>query len=309
MIITGKRKRKIDRELHSLVEGTKIIPGLAIEDQMKDSLSKIGFTKDVDEGETVLPSSIFGPICRYNAGGKLIVHKDQPMETAYRQVEWTWEQWAGYWGTETQSKIVDVPYSRYPRTLIPPPSIELSIIQNPNGQKFIVGPMSKLDFQNPDPLLHVVNIFLEIFGRCEILSENLEGYVIRNLKRLNWKILPPGKWPWEKVEKEVKPLVDRASDQNQIVIKYRLQTITAFDPQFVAIGQAGFTGYLVFGFPQINLYILESLYSGNATYVFEENWEGLSKLTKAEILQEKLQKDRIIHRQHWKSNIIRLLKE
>lgn len=307
MLITGKRKRKLDKKLLSFADGSKVIPGLAINDQLKDLLFEIGFTTDLNVGETVLPPSKFGPVCRYNAEGKIVIHKNKPMETAYRQVEWTWEQWAGYWGTETQSKIVDVPYQRYPRTLIPPPCIELSVTQNPESEKFIVAPDHEINFQEPDALLHAINIFLEIFGQCEVLSEDLQGYTIANVTRLNWKILPPGKWPWEKVEKEVKPLVDQASEQNQIVIRYRLQAITAFDPEFVAIGQAGFSGYLIFGFPKKNLYVLESLYSGNATYVFEEEWEELSKLTKAQILQENLQKDRIIHREPWKAKVDKLL--
>lgn len=308
MIITGRRKRKLDKHLQALAEGTKVIPGLAINDPIRDTLLKIGFTKELNEGETVLPPSDFGPICRFNADGKYIIHKNQPMETAYRQVEWTWEQWAGYWGTETHSKIVDVPYKRYPRTLVPPPSIELSITENAEGQKYVVAPEHEVSFQAPGSLIHSINVFLEIFGYCEILSEDLEGYLIKNFKRLNWRILPPGKWPWNKVEKELEPLVKMTSKQNQIVIKYRLQTITAFSPEFVAIGQAGFSGYLIFGFSKKNLYVLESLYSGNATYVFEEKWEELSKLTKAEILQGNLQKDRIIHREHWKYHIDKLMK-
>jgi len=307
MIITGKRKRKLDKKLLKLEEGKRIILGLAISYEIKDTLLKIGFTEDLNEGETVLPPSDFGPICRFNADGKYIIHKDQPMETAYRQVEWTWEQWAGYGETETHSKIVDVPYQRYPRTLVPPPSIELSIVQNVEGLKYVVAPVQVLNSQKPDHLLHSINIFLEIFGHCEILSENLEGYTIKNLKRLNWKILPPGKWPWKKVKKEVSSLVEKASEQNQIVIRYRLKTITAFNPEFIAIGQAGFSGYLIFGFPKKNLYVLESLYTGNATYVFEEAWEELSKLTKAEILQGNLQKERIIHREHWEIHVNNLL--
>ena len=99
----------------------------------------------------------------------------------------------------------------------------------------------------------------------------------------------------------------KTSEQNQVVITYRLTTITDFEPEFVAIGRAGFSGYLIFGFPKKNLFVLESLYSGNATYVFAEKWEGLSKLTKAEILQGKLQKDRIIHRENWESQINNIL--
>ena len=120
--------------------------------------------------------------------------------------------------------------------------------------------------------------------------------------------MPPGKWPWERVEKEVSTLVEKAPGQNQIAIRYRLETPTSFNPGFVAIGQAGFSGYLIFVFPEKNLFVLESLYTGNATYVLEENWEGLLKLTKAEIIRGKMQKYRIIHRENWDYYIIRLFK-
>ena len=230
------------------------------------------------------------------------------METAYRQREWSWEQWAGYRTTETHSKIVDVPYKRYPRTFIPPPSIELSIVKNRVDKKYIIAPEQKLNFINSEPLIHIINIFLEIFGYCEVLSEDLKDYTFRNVRRLNWEILPPGKWPWIKIKDEVMPIIQKATQQKQVVIKYRLRVITNFNPEFVAIGRAGFYGYLIFGFPGKNLYMLESLFTGNATYIFEENWENLSKLTKAEILQAKLQKDRIIHREKWDYYIKNLLK-
>lgn len=60
-------------------------------------------------------------------------------------------------------------------------------------------------------------------------------------------------------------------------------------------------------FNQRNIYTLESLYYGNATYIFGEKWEELSKKTKAEILNQNLQADRIIHREGWDSKIDQLL--
>jgi hypothetical protein len=45
----------------------------------------------------------------------------------------------------------------------------------------------------------------------------------------------------------------------------------------------------------------------NATYVFEQNWERLSQLSKAEILDRDLQKDRLIHREGWPEKIHTLL--
>lgn len=307
MIITGKRKRKLDKQLSRLPQGTTVVPGYPVNDNVKNILTKIGFSDSLDKGETVLPPISFGPICRYNAEGKDIVRKDQPMETAYRQVEWTWEQWSGRYDTDTMSKIVDVPYKRYPRTFVPPPSIELSIAVNNQGEKYIVAQKQKLDFENPDALLHCINVFLEIFNHCQILTKDLNGYSIKKVKQLNWQILPPGKYPWKKVQGQLKPIIEKEKKQNQIVIRHRLELITKFDPEFVAVGRAGFSGYLIFGFPRKNLYVLESLYYGNATYVFEENWETLSRLTKAEILTGNFQKDRIIHRVQWDGQIKKLL--
>jgi hypothetical protein len=83
------------------------------------------------------------------------------------------------------------------------------------------------------------------------------------------------------------------------VIRYRLESVNAYGPEFVAVGRGGFRGYIVFGFPQMDLYVLESAFTGNATYVFRGDWENLSKLTKAEVLREDLQEARLIHREGW----------
>ena len=307
MIISGKRKRKLDKKLLSLIEGEKVIVGLAFNEDIISLLPIIGFTDILNEGETVLP--IYnGPISNFNSEGKYLIHRDQPMETAYRQREWTWEQWAGYHETETRTEIVDVPYKRYPRTFISPPSVELSIVKNSEDKRYVVAPEQILDLSNPDKLLHIINLFLEIFGYCEVLSKDLKSYVLKNLQRLNWEILPPGKWPWNKIKDKILPIIKQTNRQKQVVIEYRLKVITKFNPEFSAIGRAGFRGYLIFGFPEKNIYALESLFTGNATYIFEENWEYLSKLSKAEILKESLQKDRIIHRKKWDHHIDDLLK-
>ena len=309
MIITGKRKRKLDKYFIRIPEGTPIIVGLQVTNDTECILSTIGFSDTLDEGEKVLPPASFGPICLYNSEGKEIKHKDQPMETAYRQAEWTWEQWAGRYDTETMSKIVDIPYKRYPRTFIPPPSEELLIAINSRGDKYVVSKAHTLDLENPESLLHCINVFLEIFNQCQILTQDLDAYAIRNVKQLNWQILPPGRYPWRKLQDHLRPIIEKEKEQKQVVITHRLELITQYNPEFVAVGRAGFSGYLIFGFPEKNLYILESLYYGNATYVFEENWETLSKLTKAEILTGNFQRDRIIHRVHWTGHIKRLLNQ
>ena len=44
---------------------------------------------------------------------------------------------------------------------------------------------------------------------------------------------------------------------------------------------------------------MESILTGNATYVFGNDWREVLSLTKAEVIHEDLHKDRIIHVKGW----------
>jgi hypothetical protein len=307
MIIIGKRIRSLERHLAAVKQGTTLVFAKGVDSRDADLLGEIGFSKQMEEGETVLPSPRFGPISRFNADGKERVHRDRPMETAHRQAEWTWQEWNGPYDTVERSKIVDIPYQRYPRTVIPPPSVELAIRKR-QGISFIVTPPIEFSEKNKDTVLHYINLMLELFGVTEVLMEDLQDLITQvPVKSLNWKVLPPGEWPWKRIKPEVEKILDTASKGNRPVIEHRLETVSQYGAEFVAIGRAGFRGYIIFAFPKRTLYVLESAYTGNATYVFSEDWERLSKLTKAEILQGNLQEDRIIHRQGWENRLRSLL--
>lgn len=113
--------------------------------------------------------------------------------------------------------------------------------------------------------------------------------------------------PWEKLQRLLKPIVDRQPDGNRAVIDKRHETISAYNPEFVAVGQGGFDGYVIFGFPSKSLFILESTQVNNATYVLDRNWEDLSAMTKAELLNNNLHKKRLIHRENWFAEVNRVL--
>ncbi|MDD5032157.1 MAG: hypothetical protein PHR36_03905 [Patescibacteria group bacterium] len=274
-------------------------------DRFKDKIQKIGFS-DTQIGATVLPS-IVGPVTGYNAEGKNIIHKDRPMETAYRQAEWHWTEWRGRYDTEEMSKIVDIPYKRYPRTFIFPPGVELTITENKLGEKIIITPIYTYNSQDEEFIVHVVNLILEIFGECKTFDEKFESLFKMPIKKLNWRILPSGEYPWKRLEKDLEPLIKQSERGNAGVTENRLKIINSYKPSLYAVGEAGFSGYIVMGFTERNLYLLESIYYGNATYIFEKDWRNLSKMTKAEILNKNLQKDRIIHREGWGEKIEKLL--
>ncbi|SNX52905.1 hypothetical protein [Thermoanaerobacterium sp. RBIITD] len=307
MIIKKKRIRKID--FLNYLNGENIRIGVTLDNYNVKKAYEIGFSIDLKNGETVL-TSVIGPVTRKNAEGYYIIHKDKKMETKYRTIEWHWKQWCGRGKTEDMMDFIDVSYKRYPRDFIPPYSIELSIGTNSKGDSLILSPIIKCDTVNSSEILiHVINLFLEIFNECTILHDDLSDINISKTERLNWEILPQGDYPWEVRYLKIKPFIQKAKKGNQSVIEDRIKFIHSFNPDYIAIGRAGFSGYIVFEFTEKNIYLFESVYTDNATYVFDKNWKDISMLTKKDILTNELQKDRIIHRvETWKKRIDNLLR-
>lgn len=304
MVIKAKRIRKITPYVKLIPGGPNVWVGVA--NPSTEVLRKIGFPASPEAGESVLPS-VVGPSTLFNAEGREIVHKDKPMETAYRTVEWHWTEWHGPDRVE-RSDFREVPYQRYPRTLIPPPGIELTLVTDAEGNRVVRGPKISDWKNNEASLIHAINVLLELFGECSFYDATMKQFIEVPIKRLNWRVLPPGQRPWANLKQEVKAVLDQLPGGNKPVVEYRLETINGYEPNFAAVGEAGFRGYLILGFTDHNIYVLESLLYGNATYVFGERWEELSQKTKADILNHDLHKARFIHHKGWEENINNLLR-
>jgi len=309
MILTKKRIRNTNILKGMIEKGSQFTIGVKDLDRFSEILKEVGFPDKLKNGYSILPSFGFGPISLYNAEGKFIKHKDRPMETAYRTTEWRWKEWHGPYDRVEKSKLVDVPYKRYPRTFIQPPSIEFTIVQVNDADKVLVGPVVNYVVANEQKIVHTINLFLEIFGECQFFTKGLDEINKLPVKRLNWRILPPGQRPWSQLKKEIQLIIDEAPKGNRVVIGHRLETINKYKPNFAAVGEGGFKGYIVLGFDDKSIYTFENLRYGNATYFFDRNWRELSKKTKAEILNKKLQIDRVIHREGWDNKIRKWLKK
>ena len=119
------------------------------------------------------------------------------------------------------------------------------------------------------------------------------------VRRLNWNVLPKGRQPWSVVKGHLTGKMLTQRPKTYAAVMDRFEKIHGLDPDFLAYGSGGYKGYLVFGFEAKGVYVLESQHTNNAIYVFDKDWEVLSRLTKAEILGNNLQKDRIIHKPDW----------
>ncbi len=297
MLIRQRRIMSLERYLPEEYRDQMLVVALADLDEHAGRLERVGFTPGTNAGETVLPA-VLGPISRYNAEGKNIILRNREKEVAYRQVEWHWKEYHGKDQVE-RSGIRDVPYLRYPREFVPPPSLELTVATTPEGKHLVRTTSIRYDDHSRELLRHAINLCLELFGECRILTDALLPAISAPVQRLNWRLLPPGRYPWERLRETINPIVERSKKGKRGVISSRLQVMNDLGPEFHAIGQGGFLGYVVFGFPSKNLFVLESTLYGNATYVFEEDWEQLSRMSKAQILDENLQRARIVHREGW----------
>jgi hypothetical protein len=288
------------------------IPGIILDEvKDRDKIISLGFTNKMEISETILPSE-FGAVTRFNANGKEVPNKKGGKITKYMEFEWTRQEWAGRGRTREVTGIVTRAIEMWPRDFFPPPSVQLTISKKEDGEIYITTEDTKFNESSQRDALHKINIILEVFGSCDILNED-QVPVLKNLHTLNWTILPPGKRPWTEQRELLKPVFDAIKDKRTMpVMDSRFEEINKLGADFTATGNQGFKGYVIFGFPSKNTYIFESALYGNAIYIFEKNWEELSKLTKADILNAKLHLNRITHsgeRANVLDKIIKILKK
>jgi hypothetical protein len=301
MKISKKRIRSAAPYLKTIPAGQEVVVGLLDADDHEERIAAAGFTVPLVVGQRALPSNL-GTVSSYNADGKYVPQKDQPMETATRQIEWSWTEFHGPYEIE-QTRITDVSYKRYPRKFFPPPSLELTVATDGDGAVVVVADAIANEPDNDAALTHAINLLLELFGEAEILDHTFAPVSGLKLKRVNWTVLPPGEMPWAQLEQQLKPVVERMAKGNRPPAYFRTEILNQMGATFHAVGQAGFSGYIVFGWPDKKLYLFESLYYGNATYVVGEDWQKLSQMTKAEIIAGDLHKDRVIHNNDWEGRV------
>lgn len=301
MYITQKRILNVDTVLHEFSYGDTIRIILNNVDGFSDTLKAIGFN-ELETGNSVLPK-IVGTTSRYNALGKYKLLRDEPKEEYEIERDLTFLAY----GKHEMTKSVIFTYKRFQRQLIYAPSQEITIMLDKDDNKIVSSDLIIYDEKNKPLIKHIVNLFLELFGECQLVDKDLISRVKTPIKKLHWNILPKGKRPWEEIKKFLEARTNISSAKNSKEIYARINYINSFSPDFFGIGNGGFNDYFVLGFEEKSLYVLENRHPKNATYIFDRDWEDITKLTKAEILVESYQIDRLIHNSSWKNRIQKYL--
>lgn len=309
MLITQKRIRTLDAHIPDIHKGKLLRLRVSEIDRFGEQMQNAGFEQPLVIGNAVLPRKTMGSVSKFNTEGKFIPLKNQPKETHYRSQVWTRTEYRGKNNSIEVSSLVFVPYKRYPREEVMPTGIELILSKDGNGHLTITAEAILYSKETSQKLLIAINLFLEIFGECNIQTEDGDSVKLPPLVRMNWTLLPPGNTPWEKVLSTLRNSHGNKQPRNIAAIESRIKIINEFNPSQIAIGSQGFAGYAVFCFEKIGLYVMECQRIDNATYVMGEDWQKISRYTKAEILNGKLHQYRIIHGPQWKDEISKLLRK
>ncbi len=297
-MIEKVRIRNVENHLIGIKENESFFVSKKLDEVPLNRVQELGFSNSPGIGEQVLPK-ILGAISRFNAQGGFDKLKNLPMETRYREV--AVKDWHGNY------HYVDVPYRRYQRKDIPAPGIEIKIVEN-GGVHYAVSPILQKNEAKNGLIKHVINLFLELFGSCEILNESfVPALSAIPSRRVNWKILPEGEYPWPRLAVAAGDIASKREGKAKIQ-EHCINAILKHRPAEIIYGSGGFRGYLVFRFPEKGLFVMENLMYGNATYIFENEWEQFSLLTKAEIINNRFQKERFEHRSGWEDKVDHLLK-
>lgn len=300
--IKGSSARGLSLLRPFLKNGDTYRLGLSTAEIGEERLRYVGCPQPINAGVSFLPSAL-GKHSASNAQASVELDKTGDKETVYRMVYSSWNDWHG----NPHSGIVARPYKRWPR-IITHPREELLHIQDVNGSNHLCSSVCSFIKTEEERNIHVLNLFLELFGEFDLLDEGGQTLLGPKVRRVNWDLLPQGEFPWARAEMHIAAATRHLSIEDQTVIHARLKQMASLGPELIALGRGGFTGYFAFGFPKRRLFVLESTELDNATYVFGSDWEHLSQLTKREILCNNLQKERIVHDRRWKFRLTNLLK-
>lgn len=274
--------------------------GLLYEDYIKSPyLDKYGLPKDFVDNVTFTPKAR-KTVSKNNINGKFVRKQPEEKIINTKHIEYTTKD-----GTH-------VSYYRdfyiYAKVLLHKYNIEFTFKTNEHGQKVVASSIPLVyinDTENNMKNTHVINLSCEIFNGFEILTSKLEPAIHFN-KRFDMELLPKGTLSEDGNLEAVLSIANHyvKDHQKQKAFQKRLLILEEYEPNVKGIGLKGFFGYIALGFSNLDIMLLESMYSENATYVFKlSDYETNIVKDKQLILREKLMIKRFYHDANWETRI------
>lgn len=284
-----------------LTNGSPFRFALPLEDVDKEVAERVELPTKPKEGVSFLPG-VSGKVSDHNANGTTLIRRDLKMEKVSRMIMRSWKDWHGnpHYGAQSRS------YPRYPREFSPP-SEELFYLIQVDGKLCVASDLLIFGETTEERTLRVFNLFLESFGQCIIAGGAGESLTRPRFKRLNWDLLPKGDYPWPKLETLLRERIVSSGNEDVEVILHRIERLRSLNPSNYGFGRGGFKGYIAIQYHKTGYWVLESTALDNATYVFDQDWLTFTNLTKKEVLEGIVCKQRIIHDKTWFTKVRKVL--
>lgn len=266
---------------------TKLIPAPS------DELSLLGLQALPVESEAILPRAI-GKHARFNVNGREKIQREIPMEQ--RSISYILQKTDRY-GVLRQRDITRRTKMRQRRHV--PAPYEYLEVSSLDGALLVSSRVLSLESESQELILHIVNMFRELFNSYAITAADDQRASSVPLRKRHWKIVLDKQYSYEEARAILDQILILLPDRHRNAIERRVAIISEHRPDFLAVGQGGFSDYFVFGFTSIAKYLFESTNLGNATYIFRDDWKHLDQLTKKQIRDDDLQHARIVHDGAW----------
>lgn len=156
-------------------------------------------------------------------------------------------------------------------------------------------------------LLENLNLLQENIGAIDIFPSDATLTDYLKTIYVHWEILPPGDRD-ETIDRIFSGFKSSSEDlRKKLTSRYNL--LSKLGPKAYISGTSGFRRYFGAQFSDF-LVVFENLEYGNALYVMFEEWEGLSKMSRIDLLSgDRKGFKRIVHRRGWEDDLKRTIKE
>ncbi|SHL10453.1 hypothetical protein [Chryseobacterium polytrichastri] len=296
----SKRIRNIDNYLKFFLnENENFYFGLPFDEYQKSSLlDKYNLPKTFPNNSINVMPSAKGSVTKANLNGKYVRKVPEEFEVIMKRID--------YVRKKDRVRIkYDRKYEVYKKVLLHQFKSKLFFNLNLHGEKLFISEKLNYDKKDTMRLTHIANVFCEIFNYFEIYDKDLNPAIHFNTK-FDELILPSGTLDDQNNFDELIEISKRfnKNEQKQQAVQKRLQILKSYKPDIRGKGPNGFLGYIVFCFSDLDIVILETMYSDNATYVFtKKNFENNIINNKQTVLNQKLHEKRFVHKENWEELI------
>ncbi|MEQ9662736.1 MAG: hypothetical protein RLN87_09340 [Parasphingopyxis sp.] len=254
--------------------------------------------------ESMPPPPSSGLYARRNLDGWDDKRTDLPKEKR------TITTWAPSWNSGSYhpvSREFDAyPVDRHPAKLLTISATVLEELVDGALVRFRVDqPLDRRQSSFEADLQFNLRLLNEAVGEAHVFDADLSSDQYARTQRVDWELLPPGS-----ADRVLEHLASRGNvnaDRLQVAAE-RLQVLDRLGHDGFILGTGKFARYFGARFGD-SLVALENLEYGNAMYVFEEDWERLTQLSRTDLIRRR---DPTVHRiphvKGWQSAIRELIR-